>query len=93
MENKAFKAKVFGVVQGVGFRYFTYRKAQALEGVTGYVKNLPDGAVEVWAEGSEAALKQLLKHIRRGPLGSSVERVDVDWQTPAGKYSSFEVTF
>lgn len=93
MENKAFKAKVFGVVQGVGFRYHTYRKALALEGVIGYVKNLPDGAVEVWAEGNEDALQQLLKHIQRGPLGSSVERVDVDWQTPTGKYSTFNIAF
>jgi acylphosphatase len=89
--KKAFRAIVKGVVQGVGFRYYTLRKAHTLENVTGFVKNLPDGSVEVVAEGPEPALLQLLKHIERGPLGSEVESVDVEWRKPGGKYEQFTI--
>lgn len=90
---KAFRAIVKGVVQGVGFRYYTLRKAHTLEHVTGYVKNLPDGSVEVVAEGPEPALLQLLRHIERGPLGSEVESVDVEWRKPSGKYDQFTINY
>lgn len=93
MEKKAFKARVLGVVQGVGFRYYTLRKAQSLSGVCGYVKNLPDGSVEILAEGAEDTLKQLLQQVHRGPLGSEVERVDVDWMIASKKYTTFNISF
>ncbi len=93
METKAFKARVFGIVQGVGYRYYTLRKAQTLENVTGYVKNLPGGGVEVWAEGPEESLRQLLKHLERGPLGAAVDRVEWHWKEPTGKYDAFNITF
>lgn len=71
------RAKLYyasGVVQGVGFRYF----AQAVSlriGVTGYVRNLHDGRVEVYAVGTEAQHSALRKELKRGPRAASVNEV------------------
>ncbi len=67
---------VKGRVQGVGFRYFTHRVAQEL-GVRGWVKNLPNGAVEVCAEGGEEPMEQFLSRINKGPSLGFVEDVEV----------------
>jgi acylphosphatase len=75
----AYRYLVQGRVQGVGFRYFVQREADAL-GATGFVRNLPDGAVEVVAEGAEATLAQLEARLREGPSFarvSAVERVAI----------------
>lgn len=66
---------VSGVVQGVGFRYFVLRKAQALA-VAGWVRNLPDGRVEVVANGPVAALEELESALRTGPRHSRVADVE-----------------
>lgn len=66
---------MYGFVQGVGFRYFVKRNALRL-GLSGYAKNLPDGSVEVVAEGSESALLKLLKYLKEGNSYSQVEQVD-----------------
>ncbi len=58
-------AYVYGVVQGVGFRYSTQRQAQQL-GVTGYAKNCDDGSVEVVASGNPQAVERLMEWIRQG---------------------------
>jgi len=82
-----------GRVQGIYFRDFTLRKAQAL-GLTGYVKNLPDGrSVEVLAEGERANLEQLLEHIKRGPEAARVDRVHVKWSEYSGNFKAFEMRF
>ncbi|HVO57964.1 MAG TPA: acylphosphatase [Dongiaceae bacterium] len=65
---------VSGVVQGVGFRYFTEDEAERI-GVAGFVRNLRDGRVEVYAIGSESALAQLRVAIGRGPRGAMVQNV------------------
>jgi acylphosphatase len=70
-------AKLFyvtGAVQGVGFRYFTQRVSLRI-GLTGYVKNLRDGRVEVYAVGSAAQLVALRRELERGPQGASVSEV------------------
>lgn len=72
-----------GIVQGVGFRFFVEREARRL-GVSGFVRNLPDGRVEVVAEGEPAALQALMANIRRGPSGAVVRNVAVEWEPPAG---------
>ena len=92
MEKTAFKAKIFGIVQGVGFRFFTSRQADVY-GVTGYVKNLPDGTVEAYAEGEKEVLDQFLKALRKGPYGSVVDNVEVEWQTPTNQYKDFRISF
>ena len=70
-----------GVVQGVGFRYFTYRIAQQHH-ITGYVRNLDDGRVEVLAEGEEADLAPFVAELCRGPRLAVVEDVQVEERTP-----------
>jgi acylphosphatase len=70
-------AKLFyvsGAVQGVGYRYFTQRVSLRI-GLTGYVKNLRDGRVEVYAVGSAAQLVALRCELERGPQGASVSEV------------------
>ena len=70
-----FRYRITGRVQGVGYRYFALREAQGL-GVAGYAKNLPDGSVEVVAEGSDEAVLSFEVRLREGPAFSRVEIVD-----------------
>lgn len=78
---------VSGHVQGVGFRYFTVRQARRL-GLGGFVQNLPDGRVEVVAEGARGALEQLVAALRQGPPGALVRDVRVDWTEAPGRVGS-----
>lgn len=80
-----------GRVQGVGFRYFTLDEAQRL-GVMGFVRNLPDGGVEVVVEGGEAEVEGLCERVRRGPTMARVDAVAVTDLTPTGRYQEFRVT-
>jgi acylphosphatase len=65
---------VSGIVQGVGFRYFTQHAAERLR-LTGYAKNLPDGRVEIYAIGTAERLAKLRSALERGPWGASVSEV------------------
>ena len=89
-ETASLSARVYGRVQGVFFRSFTQQQALAL-GLTGYAKNLPDGTVEVQAEGNRQALEDLLKQLERGPSGARVERVEVNWSDCTGRSDRFEI--
>ena len=71
----AFRFLVKGRVQGVGYRYFALRAAEAL-GVSGYARNLADGRVEVVAEGEEAVLTDFEGRLRQGPSFARVEGVE-----------------
>jgi acylphosphatase len=74
----AYRYLVNGRVQGVGYRYFVLREAEAL-GITGFARNLPDGKVEVVAEGPDEALASFEGRLRQGPAFATVtgvERVD-----------------
>ena len=84
------RAIVHGYVQGVGFRYFVVRQANA-SGLTGYVRNRWDGSVEVVAEGPRPLLESLLALLRRGPSEAEVERVEVAWEAYSGQFGRFEV--
>jgi len=81
---------VSGRVTGVGFRYFTQDVARR-EGLTGVVRNLPDGRVEAIAEGDEASLTRLEIALRRGPSHARVEHVEVDALPVTGSYLGFSV--
>ena len=83
-------AIVRGHVQGVSFRYDTLRKALEI-GVTGWVRNLPDGSVEVTAEGDRTQLQRLLDYLRRGPPAARVSDVQTEWSTAAGSFERFEI--
>ncbi len=74
---------VSGQVQGVGYRYFTRKKAFEL-GLSGYAENLSDGRVEVVAEGEKADLEHLIHHLRQGPRGARVDQIDVQWSEATG---------
>lgn len=67
---------VYGLVQGVGFR-FSVERAAHTRGVAGWVRNRPDGAVEAVFEGGREDVEALVEFCRRGPRGAEVERVDV----------------
>lgn len=71
----AFRYRVSGRVQGVGYRYFVLRAAEAL-GVSGYAKNLADGSVEVLAEGGEKVLADFEARLREGPSFARVADVE-----------------
>jgi acylphosphatase len=84
------RALVTGRVQGVGYRFFAARAAREL-GLSGWVRNLPDGSVEALAEGGEEPLARFLERLRRGPLSSRVDSVLVEERLPQG-FDSFEIT-
>ena len=79
---------ISGLVQGVGFRFFTQRAA-ARHQVVGYVRNLDDGRVEALAEGEERAVTEFQKEISTGPSYSRVEDVEEIVLEPSGQYKSF----
>jgi len=88
----SFIATVHGRVQGVFFRAFVNRQARALD-LTGYVRNLPNGAVEVRAEGNRQQLEKLTDYLRVGPHGASVKDITITWSEYTGNYTDFDVIF
>ncbi len=91
-QNKAMLARVYGVVQGVGFRFSTQERAKRL-GLKGYVRNMFDGSVEVLAEGEDRQVDSLLAWLKRGPTGSYVNRVEAHPTPYKGLYNSFTIEF
>jgi acylphosphatase len=83
---------VGGRVQGVWFRASTQDMARSL-GLTGYVRNLPDGRVEAVFEGPEAKVKSAIAWCRHGPPGARVSSVDVEWLEPTSKEADFFVRY
>lgn len=83
-------ARVHGHVQGVGYRFFVRREAAA-RGIRGYVRNLPDGSVEVVAEAARGELEQLLWALERGPLGAEVTSVDSAFTSGDGTLANFQI--
>lgn len=84
---------VYGRVQGVFFRDFTTRHANQL-GLTGYVRNTPEGTtVEVQAEGEKGKLEKLIDSLRKGPPRARVERLETKWMEYKGNYSDFRVRY
>ena len=84
------QATVYGRVQGVFFRAFVSRCARKLY-VTGYVRNLPDGAVDVLAEGERPQLEKLVGYLKVGPPAARVDKMITIWSEPTGDYSGFNV--
>jgi acylphosphatase len=84
------RAQVFGDVQGVGFRAFVFRRALSY-GLKGWVRNRPDGTVELLAEGPRAALDTLLEDVKTGPSGSTVDRVETNWEPASSEFRVFGV--
>ncbi|MGH8005038.1 MAG: acylphosphatase [Limisphaerales bacterium] len=74
MAQAAVRAVITGLVQGVGYRYYAIGHARRL-GLTGFVKNLPDGNVEAYTEGERGLLEEFIKLLRVGPVGADVSGV------------------
>lgn len=89
---EALHARVVGRVQGVGFRHFVWRQA-ARRGLRGWVRNEPDGAVRLVAEGRRDELEAFLEAVRRGPVAARVRTVEARWAPASGQYTDFEVRF
>ncbi len=75
--KKHIKLKIYGQVQGVGFRWCSYEKFVEL-GLVGKAENRADGSVEIFAEGEEEVLQNLINWAEKGPEGSKVEKVETE---------------
>lgn len=84
------EAVVAGHVQGVGFRWFVQREAQAL-GVAGWVRNEPDGTVSLVAEGPQEALDALVARLHEGPPSASVASMRTVWGEALGASPPFVI--
>lgn len=91
-ETTTLQANVHGRVQGVGFRFFVIEEANRL-GLHGWVRNQPDGTVEVFAEGPESKLHSLLEKLRRGPIAARVENVHSHFDKAEPRHSGFQVKY
>ena len=79
-----------GRVQGVGFRFFAQAVA-GREGLHGFVRNLPDGRVEIEAEGDAEAMERFDHKVRHGPPGARVADVEIDDAMPTGRDTGFNI--
>lgn len=86
--KKQLHLKIFGHVQGVFFRAKTCQKAKEL-GLTGWVRNTADSAVEAIAEGEEEALREFLEWCKKGPPRAVVSRIETEWQIGSEIFSNF----
>lgn len=80
-----------GIVQGVGFRYTTLGIARRI-GLTGWVKNLPDGGVEILCNGEEKQIKELCRYLE-GHFGPNIRNKTLSWQMADKSFSNFEITY
>jgi len=90
-ENTRVHLLIEGRVQGVFFRASAQAEASRL-GLTGWVRNRPDGAVEIVAEGERKKLDDLIAWCRHGPRGAEVENVRIEWKKFSGEFSAFRIT-
>lgn len=84
--------KVYGKVQGVFFRYTTRKIARNL-GLTGTVRNMPDGSVFIDAEGPEEKLNDLLKFAKKGPEQARVDKIEFEFLASNNDYQKFDYSF
>jgi len=91
-DTKALRIRIRGRVQGVGFRFHAVRLAEE-HGISGWVRNNPDGTVESFAEGEERVLDRFLEGLREGPSASRVDDVEIRETDPSGELSGFRVRY
>ena len=90
MAQKRVQLLIRGRVTGVYFRAAAQREARRL-GMTGWVKNRPDGCVEMVAEGDEDTIKEIVNWSHHGPSAARVDHVDVRWRGYTGEFSDFRI--
>ncbi len=88
---RAYRIKIYGKVQGVGFRNFIKRNAEILN-VKGWVKNCPDGTVEAHFEGGEENVNKLIELCKRGPIRAEVKKLDIE-ETKLEGFSDFKIIY
>ena len=81
-----------GTVQGVGFR-FTVKRIANKDDITGFVRNLSNGQVEVVAEGDRGVVEDFIEDIHNGILSGYIRNVSKDWQPATEEYKEFEIRF
>jgi len=86
------KAKIHGIVQGVGYRWFALNEAKKL-GIVGYTRNLLDGTVEIDAQGDPDNMDKYLKKLHIGPGMGQVTKIDIEHIDSKSDYSDFGVRF
>lgn len=91
IEAKVVRVRIEGRVQGVGFRAWTLREAQAL-GLAGWVRNEADGSVSARFEGPQESIDRMLERLRIGPPGASVTKVSSEASKPEDMGSGFRIT-
>jgi len=91
IEARAVLVRIEGRVQGVGFRAWARREAQAL-GLAGWVRNEADGSVAARFEGSQESVDRMLGRLRIGPPGAAVAKVSSQASKPEDRGSGFEIT-
>ncbi|GAB4332137.1 MAG: acylphosphatase [Calditrichia bacterium] len=89
-ELKAFRGIAKGLVQGVGYRYFVYQAANRLN-ICGMVRNLPNGDVEIFAQGEKNHLREFLGELHQGPPFSQVENILIQWENPKPDLTRFKI--
>ena len=92
MAEKRAHLLIEGKVQGVCFRMYTEEEARRL-GLTGWVRNLPDGRVELVAEGESDAVERLIRWAQSGPPLGRVDGVEAREEPHTGEFSSFRITY
>jgi len=83
---------VKGYVQGVGFRYFAYRRALLFD-LCGWVKNRSGGEVELEVEGEKGEINAFIDELRVGPASAHVHDVIINWQEFRNRYTKFDITY
>ncbi len=83
---------VAGLVQGVGYRYFAFRKAKDYN-LKGYVKNLYSDEVEVVLEGDKGVIIDCIQELKVGPVSAHVTDVKVEWEEGESEYEDFQIRF
>ena len=84
--------KVTGMVQGVGYRYFALQEANMF-GLNGFVKNKPDGSVEMQVEGEKEVIEKFKLILMKGPRFSNVESVKIEYDSYGAKFNKFSVEY
>ncbi len=84
--------KIYGLVQGIGYRYLGQREAKKL-GLAGYIRNLANGSVEIIAEGEEEKLKDFIEWCYNGVGTAQVKEIEQDWSDKISNLEDFVIKF
>jgi acylphosphatase len=89
---KRYHLYVSGIVQGVGFRWYAQKIGRRI-GVYGWVKNLPDGRVEIVVEGEDEKVEIFIKELKEGYLGENIRDIEKIEEEYKGEFKGFEIRF